>query len=764
MTPPESPNSLQTYPVYPQGAISDVSEDPRVVKIVQEYFERLKAGEQPRQSDYVCRLPELSEQLKACLQGLDLVYGATAMQSAIRGALTASLAHEPATGQLGDFRIEREVGRGGMGVVYEATQISLRRRVALKVLSFASTLHKKQLQRFVNEAQAAAHLHHNNIVPVFAVGSERGIHYYAMQFIDGLSLAELIAHLRQDAEINREISDGSSASDDSATTSPPSNGSFRDDQPERRELTNSTIQLSRHVSTLCSENGHEYFHTIAEWIRQTAEALAYAHDLGIVHRDIKPANLMLDAGNHIWVTDFGLAHIRAADDLTQTGDLLGTLRYMSPEQAAGERQLIDHRADIYSLGATLYELTTLRPVYDDRCKESLLQSVIAGQLTLPRRLNRHIPVDLETVILKATSRLPQDRYTSAAVFADDLKRFIDDKPILARRPSVAERVKRWSRRHSGIVAAAFALLVAISAALAVHNRMIATEQEKTAQSLLRERQRAREAEQRFQQARNAVEVLITTSEEDLSYEPRLFATRKHLLETAVAYYEDFIRQQRHNPATQKDLVSVQLNLKTMIRALGTLQVPLQLMLLENPHVQRDLNLSDQQRTSLTAMLQQVDATRSELIGREQDKGSRGLIQRHLLESAEKHQAQLTAILSTSQLDRLSQVLIQHQGVFAFQQPEISRALNLTAKQRDEIRDIMLGSMIARAPRPKLSSSEFRIEKSTVADERAMAEILARLTPEQARKWQALHGPQCEGLDILSPLVPVPLRAVGGTHE
>src|SRR5262249_27765563 len=192
----------------------------------------------------------------------------------------------------------REVGRGGMGVVYEAEQISLGRRVALKVLPFAATMDARQLQRFLNEARAAATLHHAHVVPVYAVGQERGVHYYAMQFVDGQTLADLIAR-----------------------------PSGRQEQAHK-----DTVPVAA-VTTQSAPRARAFFRRAAEWGIQAAEALDHSHQLGIVHRDIKPGNLMIDHQGKLWVTDFGLARTGADSNLTMTGDLLGTLRYMSPEQA-----------------------------------------------------------------------------------------------------------------------------------------------------------------------------------------------------------------------------------------------------------------------------------------------------------------------------------------------------------------------------------------------------------------------------------------------
>jgi len=352
---------------------------------------------------------------------------------------------------LGDFSLIREIGRGGMGVVYEAMQVSLGRRVALKVLPFAAVLDQRQLQRFKNEAQAAAGLHHPHIVPVFAVGCERGVHYYAMQFIEGQDLSAAIGQLRRRCD---KIASPAAA------------------EAETRPLDSTAGGFGR---------SHDFFQTVAEIGVQAAEALEYAHGRGIVHRDIKPSNLMLDSEGKIWVTDFGLAQIETDTTLTGTGDLVGTLRYMSPEQIAGRPTDVDHRSDIFALGATLYELVTLHPLYAGETRAELLQDRSQHEPAHPRSLDPSIPLDLETIILKAVSPDPAARYQSAAELAADLKRFLNNEPVLAPRPHFGMRFGKWVQRHKKWTTAAALLLTGgllFAAGLSLAPR--ATEDEKHA--------------------------------------------------------------------------------------------------------------------------------------------------------------------------------------------------------------------------------------------------------------------------------------------
>jgi serine/threonine protein kinase len=311
--------------VRPDGDAS--GDERRVAEALDRYVEALRAGEAPDRADFLAGHADLAEALDEALRGLDFVAGPGAPS-------------EPGERMLGDFRLLREVGRGGMGVVYEARQVSLGRRVALKVLPFASILDPRTLQRFRNEAQAAASLHHTHIVPVYAVGAERGVHYYAMQFVEGESLAGAIRDLRSGARRGGK-------------TPISSHGSHREPA---------------------------FVRTAARLAMQAAGALDHAHQVGIVHRDVKPGNLLVDGAGELWVTDFGLARLPTDASLTRTGDLVGTVRYMSPEQAAGPAAAVDHRSDVYSLGVTFYELLTLEPAARGDDAAAVLRDIAKEEL------------------------------------------------------------------------------------------------------------------------------------------------------------------------------------------------------------------------------------------------------------------------------------------------------------------------------------------------------------------------------------------------
>jgi tetratricopeptide (TPR) repeat protein len=402
--------------------------DSAAALLVEELIDKLQTGDVDVEA-FIEAHPEHAERLRQLLPALrvmaDLSNSPVDDQRCVEGDAAEM-------GTLGDFRIVREIGRGGMGVVYEAEQMSLGRRVALKVLPFAGTMDPRYLQRFHNEARAAASLHHEHIVPVYAVGCERAVHFYSMQFIEGKSLAELIA---------------AQASASSGSQSPPASAD---------------TEAAAAAPTQVAPRDPAYVHRIAEWGIQAAEALEHAHSLGIVHRDVKPANLIVDERAKLWVTDFGLARTVTDAGLTMSGDLLGTLRYMSPEQAMGKRVVIDHRTDVYSLGATLYEVLTLQPAYSGNDRQELLRQIGFEEPRPLRKINKAIPAELETIVLKAMEKSPADRYATAQELADDLRNWLEDRPIRARRPSLQQMAAKWARRHKAVVwAVAAVLLMAI---------------------------------------------------------------------------------------------------------------------------------------------------------------------------------------------------------------------------------------------------------------------------------------------------------------
>ncbi|HEX7450343.1 MAG TPA: protein kinase [Pirellulales bacterium] len=470
----------------------------RVAEILDDFLRQAAAGAAPSQQALLAEHPDLAEALGACLASLDWIHHAGLEQPAAIARDTAD-ASDTGTGKtLGDFRLLRQIGRGGMGVVYEAEQRSLGRRVALKILPFAGMLDPRQRQRFLNEAHAAAQLDHPNIINVIGVGCERGVYYYAMRLVEGPTLADVVRQLRETRgarhrfpEVVAELAAcAPSPADDEDTTltRPPttprdgaghsrlslceSSAAFAErkatmacqpDTPHDAGGAHATDQARGDSSTCASRPGAGFYRCVAQVGIQIARALNYAHELGVVHRDIKPSNLMVDCHGTVWVTDFGLARVETDPELTMTGDLLGTLRYMSPEQITGRRSAIDHRTDLYSLGATLYELICWRPAFAADERAELLRRIAADPPVAPRKLNKSAPAELETIVLKALEKNPLDRYPTAGEMADDLQRFLDNRPIRARRSRVLGHLKAFWRRHQVLlVAVLLTLLVASS--------------------------------------------------------------------------------------------------------------------------------------------------------------------------------------------------------------------------------------------------------------------------------------------------------------
>lgn len=746
---------------------SDIPEDPRIIQLVQEYLAELELGRTPNRAAYLNRYPELSDAVSQCLDGLEMVHGGVASSSSARRARVGVLPPPglDARSALGDFQIIREVARGGMGIVYEAVQLSLGRRVALKVLPFAATLDERQLQRFKNEAQAAAVLHHTHIVPIYAVGCERGVHFYAMQLIDGQSLAEVIKQLREESGL-KPTSDGSLDYSSYVLTegniAPPAPRALLGGEQAASQPASNAPHRSTNVSAAVTAGGSPAseirFRRIARLMVQAAEALDHAHQLGVVHRDVKPANLLINAAGNLWVTDFGLAQFQADNGLTRSGDILGTFRYMSPEQTIGQRATLDHRTDIYSLGATFYELLTLETVFDGETRQALLYQILQTEPRAPRTVNKAIPPELETILLKCLSKSPADRYGTAADLAADLQRYLDHQPILARRPTLLDRARKWSRRHPAVVAAGVLLLVVITVALSISNRLISQEQQKTSDALAREKQRANEAEASFRQAREIVDTLIEVSETELADHPAAHGTRRRLLEIALGYYQEFIEQRRGDAADQDKLAADQARVKRILYELTVLQREINVGMLENTRVQEALHLAPEQKARLDDLLKGWSAERTAIFTETQalDEDAR---RQRFVRMAEEHDRALAEALSEQQRQRVKQIVIQAQGLFAFKDSEIVKALDLTVEQRKAVRDIEReifaqggggGPPMRRGPGENRGPGPPRINR-----QESVARVVAILTDEQRGKWQELVGEPFAGFD--EP----PFRGPGG---
>ncbi len=715
------------------------------------YVEARQAGREPDRGVFLASHPDLRGELEEFFAGHDEVerLAVVLREGGERGAPVRTAASEPAPaiGELGDFRLLHEIGRGGMGVVYEAEQISLRRRVALKVLPFAAALDPRQLQRFKNEALAAAHLRHEHIVPVYMVGEERGVHYYAMQFVEGRSLAHLIAELR-----SQEASGGCQPLVDSEKQGADTPRSPAVGGQGRSEMI-STCPAAV-LSTERSSGSRRYYDWVARLGRQAALALEHAHAVGIVHRDVKPANLLLDARGDLWVTDFGLAQMAGDAGLTVTGELLGTLRYASPEQVLARQGVVDQRSDVYSLGATLYELLTLRPTFEGRDRNELLRQIAGEEPRPPRSLHPSVPRELETIVLKALGKEPSERYTTARALADDLERFLDNRPILARRPTAAERLRKLARRHPSLVATGAAALILLSVGSLLSTFLIRGEQARTKAEQLkaedayrRERQRAEEADTRFRLARRSVDEMFRICQEELADRPGLEGLRKRLLWSVLAYYQEFLDQRGDDPEARADLLDTKQRVEKILADLAVLHAASQLYLLCQPAVLDDLGLSAQQRPRVGEFCSRVGKEWRESladVGRlsHADRGRRAL------ERARNYEVEVNLLFTPAQRDRLRQIALQAEGPGAFSEPEVVAELKLTPEQRDRIRtiedDALFGWM--RGPRGTAPKGEAG-DGEKPANER----IAAVLTEEQLRRWKAMTG---EALKV--PITPFPL--------
>jgi len=767
--------NLHSHDPSPANPITEsldlLPDDPRLLKLVQEYLRELESGRQPDRRQWLQRYPDLAEALGPCLEGLELVHRAAPLASPLSGSsprLPSNTTEPLLTNPLGDFQIVREIGRGGMGIVYEAIQLSLGRLVALKVLPFAATFDAKHLQRFRQEAQAAAHLHHANIVPVHGVGCERGIHFYAMQLIDGQSLDVVVRQLRQEAGMglleansaDRPSSTRNHKSSDCGSVSqtgdwqPAAADSATARQPIKVDQTSTTQrQFSAQFSTYRTGKEPEPYRTIARCMAQAAEALEYAHQEGIVHRDIKPANLLIDFRGNVWITDFGLAHFHDAPGLTHTGDIMGTVRYMSPEQASGQRVVLDHRTDIYSLGATFYELLTLHPVFAGSSRHALLSDVLNRDPRPPRSLDRRIPEELEIIILKALSKNPADRYASAQELADDLHRFLRDEPIRAKRPSAVEHVRKWSRRHPSLLAAGMLIMFLTLVGSLIANWLITSANERTKAALAESQLRTEEAERRFQQARRAADLLIEVSEKELPDKPPAQSLRKRLLETALAYYKDFISQRRGDASSQAELVAVQDRLKKILDELTVMEGAGQFILLCDRRVQADLDLNDSQQRKIEALSEEFAQRRLDSL-HDYHQPSSPANRSQFVELARANDRAMRAMLTETQLQRLEQIALQVHGPMAFSQADVGKRLHLTGAQRQAMQDIAMDAFAPPWDPLSLGSSHSSTGSSRAVNvQSVMKKVLAVLTPKQLTEWKKLTGPPFKDVSEFLPSRP-----------
>lgn len=347
--------------------------------ILTEYADRVRAGQSPRLDEYLQRYPQLADELQTYFQNRDSTLDCAAEPPSLIGT------------QIGTYVLEEQIGRGGMGTVYRARQLGLKRPVAIKMISSGVLASSEERRRFQTEAEAAARVQHPGIIPIYEVGSWQGHAFYCMPLIDGPTLQSWV----QD----------------------------RSCRP---------YEAARIMSA-------------------TARAVDHAHQAGLVHRDLKPANILVNCAGQPQLTDFGLAKwYREGTQLTHTGQLLGTPHYMSPEQAAG-RPHIGPATDIYALGATLYALLTGQPPHFDATSAAntpadVLRRVLQDDPQPPKELCTDVPIDLQRICLKCLQRDPEDRYPTAAALADDLDRFIAGDPVEAGRSGLVHFFSRSLRR------------------------------------------------------------------------------------------------------------------------------------------------------------------------------------------------------------------------------------------------------------------------------------------------------------------------------
>jgi eukaryotic-like serine/threonine-protein kinase len=656
-------------------------DDPRLLAALQEFISGIESGRRPDRRELLARNPEIAPELSACLQGLSFVNSAVAQLTATAaddGGGWRGDADSPMAQPLGDFQLIRQIGRGGMGVVYEAMQLSLNRRVAVKILPFTAALDEKHLQRFKNEAQAAAQLHHTHIVPVYSIGCERSVHYYAMQLIDGQSMADLIRDLRRDSPSNRDLTE------------------------------------------LRANHRPEYFRRITRWGIQAAEALDYAHQLGVVHRDIKPANLLVDRAGSLWITDFGLAQFYGDSGLTQSGDMLGTLRYMSPEQASGRAAVLDQRTDIYSLGATLYELLSLERAVGGESREEVLAHP-DGEARPLRAADRSAPVELQTILAKAMAGDPGERYATARAMADDLQRFLADKPILARPPSAWDKAVKWTRRHKSLALAAIVMLFLAAQGLLISTLVIAREQAMTRSALALAQQKAAEANANFEQARDAVNFFTEVAAEELPKDPRLVQAREHLLEAALNYYQKFIDAHRDNAPVDAALIAARSHISDILADMSAMddmvRVMFEMRLLQMPDVQRELDLNLRQVNQIQRLAADPIPPPPATLP-----AGTAAMRGQLIDQTRNAEAEIEVAITPPQLQRLKEISRQVRGVWAFSDPDVQAALGLSEEQKSAIRR-------ARA------ESDF----APIGQAQGAPIAPAALTPGQQTVWNGLIG-------------------------
>ncbi len=563
-------------------------------EMVSEFSRLVREGKSPNVEEFANRNAELASRVRRQFPLLAMMelHGESWSSSEVdlpspELALASSQKDKwKAPERLGDFRLIRQIGRGGMGVVYEAEQESLGRRVAVKILPASAQFDERRVERFATEARASAMLHHTNIVPVFGVGREDGLSFYVMQLIEGEPLNRVLRDIARIRDLStkpleqndestfsndeivrsmfgepnvRQVHDYSGASQNNRQptidSSTPEHAASEADSPTRSSGVRGLVGSgSESGSLLNSDEGkaagsrtHNYFRNVARVGIEVSQALEHAHGHGILHRDIKPSNLLLDADGAVWVTDFGLAKHFDSPDITRTGEVVGTLRYMSPEQLNGNAT---PNSDIFGLGLTLYEMLTLQPAYPGIDKKRLLEKVAEANPANPRSIDSRIPRDLETIVMKCIHFDPSKRYASATEVKEDLSRFLDGQPIHARRIDVFEKAWKWCCRRPALAMT----MAALAGSILIGLSGISWQWSKAVNALEDSRIATAKAEKHFNQAREAVaQITEAISEDQLLATPELQTIRGKLLEKALTYQVNFANKYKDDAEIQIDL-------------------------------------------------------------------------------------------------------------------------------------------------------------------------------------------------------------------
>ncbi|MCO8122861.1 serine/threonine-protein kinase [Stieleria sp. TO1_6] len=473
-----------------------------------------------------------------------------------------------------------------MGVVYEADQQSLRRRVAVKVFPPQSLADARQLERFQREAQTAAGLHHTNIVPVFGVGESDGLHYFVMQRIDGVALDDYVANRNRaalpeaaetelrlpaaESTVDNAVRGQSSATGDSVTRD--SAIAPTADSPNHRDSIHHTADTTAVLRGNHDFGSRSHSRWVADVGTQVAEAVAYAHDQGVLHRDIKPSNLLIDPKGTIWVTDFGLATALTKEPGSGDEEIAGTLRYMAPEHLSGHQ---DTRGDIYSLGATLYELLTGMPAFAEKSRSKLIQKISRGEFAPPRAVRPEIPRDLEAILLKSMAFDPHRRYDSMRSMQQDLERFNSGRPVNARHVGSLGRMWRWAGRNPAVATLSAALLLGAIASFALVSskwREAVAESERAESNLSLALESMDQILERFGSSWMAhPAATVAENETAVSGVEFQMAVSDHnatVLESALKFYDQFAQQNATNSQLQSETAKVHRRVGDIYERLG----------------------------------------------------------------------------------------------------------------------------------------------------------------------------------------------------